>query len=166
MSSPIVARAAPERQLEKFVGKFDPGVAQLVRSARTALRKRMPGAIEQIYDNYNFLAIGFCTTERTSDCVVSLAAGAKGIVLSFYHGAGLSDPHKILLGSGKQNRFIWLEDAKTLAQPAIKQLMGEAIAQAAAPMPDPDKGKVTIKSISAKQRSRRATKTSVQRAKT
>jgi hypothetical protein len=161
----MVTGAAAERQLREFVDKFDPEIAQLVRSARTALRKRMPGAIEQIYDNYNFLAIGFCTTERTSDCVVSLAASAKGVALSFYHGASLPDPHKILLGSGKQNRFIRLEGAKTLAQPAVKQLIAEAIAQAASPMPGPGKGQVVIKSISAKQRPRKAAETSAPSAK-
>src|SRR5215217_5106740 len=95
--------APPEKQVASFIGKFDPKVAQLARSTRSSLRKRLPTAIEQIYDNYNFLAIGFCTTERTSDCIVSLAVSAKGIALSFYYGALLPDPDNILLGDGKQN---------------------------------------------------------------
>src|SRR4051812_11094232 len=100
---------APAKQVASFIVKFDPSVAKLIRASRTALRKQFPTAIEQVYDNYNFLAIGFCTTERTSDCIVSVAANSKGVGLSFYHGASLPDPHKILQGSGKQNRFIRLE---------------------------------------------------------
>src|SRR5436189_5911338 len=102
------------KQLARFIAKFDPAVAKLARSARSALRKRLPTAIEQVYDNYNFLAIGFCTTERTSDCIVSLAVSAKGVALSCYNGALLSVHDKLLRGSGKQNRFIHLESEKPL----------------------------------------------------
>lgn len=98
----------PESQLDSFVAKFDPSVANLIRDCRSAVRKRLPTAIEQVYDNYNFLAIGFCTSERTSDCIVSLAASANGVALSFYYGATLSDPDRVSSGRGKQNRFIRL----------------------------------------------------------
>ena len=40
----------------------------------------MPGAVELVYDNYNFLAIGYCSTERASHCIVSLAAAANGVI--------------------------------------------------------------------------------------
>ena len=98
-SSRVRADDSPAGQLASAIGKFDPSVAKLVRSARRALRKRFPTAIEQVYDNYNFLAIGFCTTERTSDCIVSLTASAKGVALSFYYRASLPDPGRILLGT-------------------------------------------------------------------
>src|SRR5437764_12011098 len=104
-----------QEQIAGFIDKFDPDVAKLIRATRTALRKRFPTAIEQVYDNYNFLAIGFCSTERTSDCIVSLAANAQGVALSFYYGAELPDPNKILLGGGNQNRFIHLKSAAMLA---------------------------------------------------
>src|SRR2546423_1587592 len=81
------AAGSPARQLAGFVGKFDPAVAKVVRSARAVLRKRLPTAVEQVYDNYNFLAIGFSATERTSDTIVSLAVSARGVALSFYYGA-------------------------------------------------------------------------------
>jgi hypothetical protein len=73
------ARAeSPAKQIARFIAQFDPVVAKLARSARLALRKRFPTAIELVYDNYNFLAIGFSTTERASDCIVSLAAQRRG----------------------------------------------------------------------------------------
>ena len=88
----------PAKQIAGFIAKFDPEVAKLIRAARSALRRQFPTAIEQVYDNFNFLAIGFCTTERTSDCIISVAANSKGVGLSFYHGASLPDPNKILQG--------------------------------------------------------------------
>jgi hypothetical protein len=150
-----VSTESPAKQIASFIGKFDSKVAGLMRSARGALRKRFPTAIEQVYDNCNFLAIGFCTTERTSDCIVSLAAQAKGVALSFYWGATLPDPHHILQGSGNQNRFIRLDSAAMLARPEVEELLCAAAAQAKSPLPATGRGYTIIKSVSAKQRLRR-----------
>ena len=139
-----------------MIGKFDPGVATLIRSSRSAMRKRLPTALELVYDNYNFFVIGYSSTERASDCVVSLACGANGVSLSFYYGATLPDPDGVLLGSGNQNRFVRLESARTLAEPAVERLIAAALAQAKTPMPASGKTRTIVKSISAKQRPRRA----------
>ncbi len=119
------------------------------------MRKRFPTANELVYDNYNFFVIGYCTTERASDCIVSLATQAKGVALSFYYGATLPDPDKLLQGSGNQNRFIRLESAATLAKPQVEALLRAAAAQAKNPLPQTGRGRLIIKSISAKQRPRR-----------
>src|SRR5215213_2628706 len=108
------------KQLASFIAKFDPAVAKLIRSSRAAMRRRLPTALELVYDNYNFFVIGYSATERASDCVVSLAAGSNGVSLSFYYGATLPDPEGILLGSGSQNRFVRLASAATLAEPAVE----------------------------------------------
>jgi hypothetical protein len=142
-------------QLKGFIAKFDPAVAKLIRSCRLALRKRCPTANELVYDNYNFFVIGYSATERPSDCIVSLAANAKGVGLSFYYGATLPDPHKILLGSGNQNRFIRLESAGVLARPEVEALLRAAVAQAKSPLPSTGRGALVIRSITAKQRPRR-----------
>jgi hypothetical protein len=147
--------ASPATQLEGFIAKYDPAVAKLARATRAALRKRLPTAIELIYDNYQFLAIGFCATERTSDCLMSLAVSPKGVALSFYRGATLPDPDGVLLGSGKQNRFIRLESVATLARPNVDALIRAAVAQANPPLPATGRGQTVIKSISVKQRPRR-----------
>jgi hypothetical protein len=146
---------SPEKQVASFIAKFDPAVAKLIRSCRLALQKRLPTANELVYDNYNFLAMGYCSTERASDCIVSLASQAKGVALSFYYGAALDDPDKILLGSENQNRFIRLESAATLAKPQVEALLRAACAQAKTPLPVAGRGRLIIKSISAKQRPRR-----------
>jgi hypothetical protein len=146
-----------EQQLAGFINKFDPPNAALIRSVRTVLRKRMPSANELIYDNYNFFVIGYCSTERPSDCIVSIAAAANGVGLSFYYGATLPDPHKLLLGSGGQNRFIRIESATLLKRPEIEGLIAAAIAQSKTPLPESGTGKLIIRSISKKQKPRRRT---------
>ncbi|ABF39251.1 hypothetical protein Acid345_0246 [Candidatus Koribacter versatilis Ellin345] len=147
---------SPAEHLKSFLEKFDPTMAAVIRSCRVAMRKRLPTANELVYDNYNFFVIGYCTSERPSDCICSLAANRQGVGLAFYYGATLPDPNKILLGSGNQNRFVRLsEGAKTLAQPEVQDLIAAAIAQAKTPLPKDGKGKLIIRSISAKQKPRK-----------
>jgi hypothetical protein len=122
---------------------------------RKLLRKRLPTANELVYDNYNFFVIGYSSTERPSDCILSIAAGANGVGLSFYYGATLPDPHKLLLGSGTQNRFIRIPSVATLTHPDVENLIVAAIAQAKRPLPGSGRGKLIIRSISKKQRPRR-----------
>ncbi len=142
-------------QLKAFIGKFDAKNQALIRAVRQAMRKRLPTANELVYDNYNFFVIGYCATERPSDCIVSIAAARHGVGLAFYYGATLPDPHKLLLGSGTQNRFIRLESAATLERPEVAELISVAAARAKTPLRESGKGKLIIRSISAKQKPRR-----------
>jgi hypothetical protein len=144
-----------EQQLNGFVDNFEPTMAELSRECRSVIRKRFPTANELVYDNYNFFVIGYCTTERPSECVVSLAANSKGLGLRFYHGATLPDPHRILQGSGKQNRFVRLDGVATLSRPEVRELLDAAEARAEPPFVATGSGKLTIRSISEKKRPRR-----------
>jgi hypothetical protein len=147
----------PEAQLAGFIDKFDPELADRIKSVRAALRKRLPAALELVYDNYNFFVIGYSATERPSHSIVSLAANAKGIGLAFYYGATLPDPAGILQGSGSQNRFVRIAGAEDLNKPDIEALIAAAVAQAKAPLPASGVGRLIIQSISEKQRPRRLT---------
>jgi uncharacterized protein DUF1801 len=152
-STPVDA----ERQLKSFIAKFDPAHQTLIRAVRKALRGRFPAAYELVYDNYNFFVIGYGPTERPSDCIVSLVGGANGVGLCFIHGAKLPDPKKILRGSGNQTRSIHLDSADVLARPEVEALIAAAIARAKTPFRADTRGKLIIRSVSAKQRPRRKT---------
>ena len=144
-----------EAQLKKFIAKFAPAKQKLIRAVRRAMRKRLPTANEIVYDNYNFLVIGYGSTEKSSDCIFSIAAYANGVNFFFLNGAKLRDPKKILLGSGKQVRRIEVPSADVLARPEVEQLIAAAIAQARTPLPASGRGKLMIRSVSAKQRPRK-----------
>ncbi len=144
-----------EQQLAAFVGKFSPTDQRLIRAVRRALRQRFPTANELVYDNYNFFVIGYSPTERPSDAIISMAARANGVGLCFIHGAKLPDPKKVLQGSGNQTRFIRLESPQVLDRPEVKDLLAAAVARARAPLPASGRGKLIIRSISAKQRPRK-----------
>jgi hypothetical protein len=71
------------------------------------------------------------------------------------HGARLSDPKKILVGSGKQTRFLRVDTAAVLDRPEVKELFRAAETQAKVPTPTTGRGQLIIRSVSAKQRPRR-----------
>jgi hypothetical protein len=147
----------PEAQLASFIRKFEPSVAKLIRDCRSEIRKTLPSAIELVYDNYNFFVIGYSSTERASDCIVSIAAAANGVGLSFYWGANLPDPTGILQGSGKQNRFIRITNLKVLRMPEVIGLVKMAAAQGKTALKAGGVGRLVIKSVSSRQRPRRRT---------
>lgn len=89
---PANPSASPAKQIEGFIAKFDPANTKRIRECRAVIRRLLPTAVELVYDNYNFFVIGDSATERPSDCLVSLAAAANGVGLSFYYGASLPDP--------------------------------------------------------------------------
>ena len=144
-----------ETRLDGFIAKFNLANQSLIREIRAALKSRLPTAWEMVWDNYNFLVIGYSTSERPSDAILSMAAGANGVGLSFYRGADLDDPQGILLGEGIQNRFIRLPDAAALDRPEVAALIGQAVRQAPKRLPTDGLGELVIRSISAKQRPRR-----------
>ena len=154
-----VRTPSPSKQVEAFIRKFDPAVAKLARTARSAMRKRFPTAVELVYDNYNALAIGFSTTERTSDVIVSVAVYASGVNLYFMYGRSLPDPKKLLQGEGNQGAFIRFSDASVLDDAGVDALLKAATKHAKPPLRSKGRAYTIVKSISAKQRPRRLKKT-------
>ena len=146
---------SPQTQAAGFIAKFTPEVATLAKAVRARMRRRLPNAVEMVYDNYNFLVFGFGPTERPSEAVFSVAAYARGVGLCFIHGAKLPDPDKLLRGSGKQVRNIKLPTAATLDEPAVRRLIATAIKHAPVPFDPAARRRLVIKSISTKQRPRR-----------
>jgi hypothetical protein len=145
----------PRQQFDSFLSRYTPEIRRVAKAAVTKMRKRLPGSIELVYDNYNALVIGFGPTERASDAIFSLALYPRWVTLFFLQGATLPDKHKLLKGSGKFVRHIVLEDASTLDLPPVKDLISLALKQALTPIDGKTRGRMVIKSVSAKQRPRK-----------
>jgi hypothetical protein len=146
---------SPAAQLRKFLGRFSPEVSRVAKAALTKMRKRLPGAVELVYDSYNALAIGFGPSERASEAIFSIALYPRWVSLFFLQGARLADPDKRLRGSGNQVRYVVLEQAKVLDEPAVERLMAQALKKATKPLSGLGARRLVIKAVSAKQRPRR-----------
>jgi hypothetical protein len=143
-----------EAQIEGFIAKFSDDVAAQIRAARTEMRRRLPGAVEMVYDNYNALAIGYGPTDKRDDVVFSIAGFPRWVRLFFYWGARLDDPAGLLEGEGAQVRSILLQDLSVLDDPRVQALMAQALAMAK-PIDVTAPSRSIVKSISAKQKPRR-----------
>jgi hypothetical protein len=146
----------PSKQLDAFLAKYHPVVRATARAAIAKMRRLLPGTIELVYDNYNALAIGFGPNERPSDAIFSIALYPRWVTLFFLQGATLVDTARRLQGSGKRVRQVRLADAKTLDDPGIRALINQALHRAKIPVDPQLKRKLIIKSISLRQRPRRA----------
>ena len=153
--SSVGAKGTPEAQLRSLIEKFDPKDQRLIRSVRSAVRKRLPTANELVYDYGTLLRHRVFADGGRTDVVVSIAARADGVRLYFMHGPQLPDPKKLLMGSGKQIRFIRVEAASQLAHPDVEALIAAAIDQASVPLPSKGRGRLVIRTTAAKKRPRR-----------
>ena len=150
-----MATKSAERQLDGFLNAYTPEIAELARKILVKLRKRLPHAMELVYDNYNALAIGFAPSERASEGIFSIAIYPKHINFFFLQGAKLLDPDGLLQGEGSVVRHILLEDETTLDRPDVKAMMATAMKMAKVPFDETTEYKLVIKSVSEKQRPRR-----------
>jgi hypothetical protein len=145
----------PQVQLDSFIARYKSEIGALANAALKKMRKRLPGAIQLVYDNYNALAIAFGPSERASEAIFSIALYPRWVSLFFLKGAGLPDPQKLLKGSGNVVRYIVLANATSLDNPAVHALMKAALERAPKPIDSKTRGKLIIKAISAKRRPRR-----------
>lgn len=152
MSKKIIS---PQAQLDGFLDKYLPEIAAQARACLKILRTRMPGAVQFVYDNYNWLVIGFGPTERPSDAVFSLVILPLRMTLCFLQGAKVPDPLKLLQGSGNVVRNIRLAAPTDLNKPEIREIMAAAMESARVPFGARASGKLEIRAIAAKQRPRR-----------
>lgn len=141
----------PSQQIESLLAKYPPAMVKLARACLAKLRKRLPYAVELVYD-YGFqLVFSFGATENGSEAVFSLAVKPETVSL-FMNFKDLPDPEKRLRGSGKQVRGVQLETPAALDDPYIVTLMEAALAKAKVPLDPKAKRKLVIKSNSAKKR--------------
>jgi hypothetical protein len=147
------------KQLAGFIAKFSPAIAREARGALTRRRRLLPaGAVQMVYDNWNGLVVGFGPNDRPSDAIVSILVVADHVTVCFINDApSLPDPHRLLRGSGNMVRHVRLASARDLDGAPLKALVKAAIAQSDVPFAYTGRPRMIVKSISAKQRSRRRT---------
>jgi hypothetical protein len=141
-------------QLDGFIDKYTPAVAKDARQALAFLTARLPTATRLVYDNYNALVIGFGTSAKVGEIILSLALYPRYVTLFFLRGTVLPDPEGLLKGSGATVRSIRLSPISRLEMPEVGAFIDAAVANAS-PLPAAGGSPLIIKSISAKQRPRR-----------
>ncbi len=141
-------------QLDAFIDRYSPEVASDARRALSFLETRLLTTTRLVYDNYNALVVGFGSSDKVGDIILSIALYPRWVTLFFLRGIDLPDPHGLLEGTGAQVRSVRLRPIERLEEPEVVALVDAAV-ERAPPLPANGKGALIIKSISAKQRPRR-----------
>jgi hypothetical protein len=148
--------ASPRAQLASFIAKYAPAIAADGRVALTKLRRLLPGAVELVYDNYQWLVVGFGPSERPSDAVLSLVFAPRWLFVCFLQNASkLPDPKRLLRGSGTQVRNVRLDSARDLDREDVRALIAAALTRARVPIARRNRRRLVIRAISARQHPRR-----------
>lgn len=147
-------RRSAEAQLRTLITKFAPTHRRFISAMRRSLKKRLPTALELVYEYRDFFVISYSPNEHGYEGVLGIRASADGVKLYFNHGKELADPEKLLRGSGKQARAVSLESTSTLSQPAIASLIDQAIAHNRIPFASDGAGALIIRSAATKVKSK------------
>ena len=153
------------KDLLKFLNPFSDHIRETVLGLREWVWDLYPQTNELIYDNYNALAFGWSPTDRVGHTFCSMAVGrtSKNIHFGFYWGSEINDPKHMLIGEGKQYRYLLVESLETFPKPYIKKLMKDAYLNSLSKVKDERQicgGLTVTKSVSAKKRTLKAAKKS------
>jgi hypothetical protein len=143
--------------LLKFLHPFPTEIQETALWLREFVWDLYPKTNELIYDSYNAVAFGWSTTDKLGQmfCGVGVYRSNYNIHFSFYFGSKLSDPKKILIGEGKQYRYILVNRKEDFPKAYIKKLMKEAYANSLAKVKEPKQiinGATITKAIYEKKR--------------
>ena len=152
---PRVQGTEARRQLAEFLSRFTTEVERVAQQALKKMRARMPGAVQLVYDNYNALVFGFSPTGRASDALLSVIGYPRWVSVGFLQGASVADPDGLLRGTGNQVRGLRLGAPTDLDDPKVQALITRALSASRAEFAAAPPLRTVVKSVSAKQRSRR-----------
>lgn len=143
-----------------FLEPFSTEIQETVLSLREFVWDLYPQTNELIYNNYNALAFGWSPTDKASHGFCSIAVGRtnQSIQFGFYWGSEISDPNNILLGQGKQYRYILVKKFDAFPKEIITPMIADAYKNSLSKVKDLSQilnGKTITKSISDKKRTRK-----------
>jgi len=141
--------------LLKFLEAFPHESREIALALRDWVWGLYPKCNELIYDNYNFLALGWAPTDRMSDIFCSIAVGTRGVIFGFMWGVKLDDPKGLLRGGGNQFRSLRVPELRTFPKADVKALLKQAYPLSLDRIKADSRaasGQTIVKSISAKKR--------------
>lgn len=151
--------------LMKFLKPFSDDKKKVAFKLRDFVWDLYPKTNELVYDNYNAVAFGWSPTDKVGDTFSTVAVFRtnENIHFGFYWGSEIKDPEKVLIGKGRQYRYILIDNFDKFPKTYIKKLLKEAYANSMAKLKDGQalpNGQTIIKSISTNKRAtiRRPTK--------
>jgi hypothetical protein len=103
-----------------------PELRRVCESLRKIIASLHKGAIEVVWPRQKIASFGVGPKKMTEHYAYIAVLGSH-VNLGFYHGASLSDPARLLEGTGKKLRHVKVSTVSDSKNPAITALLREAI---------------------------------------
>jgi hypothetical protein len=127
VSGPVTADA---RAVEKLIESSPTKIKEIIEKLRSVAKASMPGADEFVYHD----AINYKLPQSPSAWICYIATHRDYARLGFYFGASLSDPKKLVEGTGKRMRHVKVRTVAEASEDALADLIREAWTAAVANM--------------------------------
>ncbi|HEY4613030.1 MAG TPA: DUF1801 domain-containing protein [Bacteroidota bacterium] len=115
-----------ERSVKQYLKKFPKPVQALTTSLRRLIKQAVPACIERVYPGWKL--IGYRAINGTKSHYFGFLFPSKEhVVLGFEYGTMLSDPQRVLEGSGTQVRYVTIRSQKDIRKTIFVPLIVEAM---------------------------------------
>src|SRR5438067_2122138 len=98
--------AQPKESINNFLVSYDEEVQLRIEKYRKLIKKKFPEIEEQLDVPARMIAYSF--GPKYADMICTIIPSKKGVKLGFYKGSELTDPKKLLTGTGKVHRHVEL----------------------------------------------------------
>lgn len=119
VSGPVTADA---RAVEQLIESYPTQMREIIGKLRSVAKASMPGADEFVYHD----TINYRLPQSPSTWICYIAAARNYVRLEFYFGASLTDPKKLLEGTGKRMRHVKVRTVEKASEDAVADLIREA----------------------------------------
>ena len=110
--------------ITEFFAGYPAPVNELATSLRTLIRSAIPDASETL--DAPDRVVGYGVGAGYTGLVCTIIPSKTGVKLGIPRSAGMSDPHGLLVGTGKQHKYVQFTEPKDLDRAGIKELLKTA----------------------------------------
>lgn len=111
---------------DDFVFGYSAESVNLARKTRCLIQQVMPDTVEQFDPSAHLIAYGIDRTYKGLVCGIILYKDYLNLM--FAQGTSLPDPAGLLTGTGKRARHVRITNLTDLENPALHQLLHDALA--------------------------------------
>lgn len=108
--------------VEKHIESYPTQIRKIIEKLRAVAKDSMPGAHEFVYHH----AINYKLSESPGTWICYIAAQRNYVNFAFYFGTYLSDPKKLLEGTGKRIRHVKVRTVEEAGADELADLIRQA----------------------------------------
>lgn len=116
---------AKQVRIDDFLSQYSEEVFASALKLRKLLIASLPDVTEQL--DISAKMIAYCYGQKYSELICVIIPSKKGLKLGFNRGMELSDPDKLLEGTGKISRYVVIHSDKQIQSAALKKLVANAL---------------------------------------